>query len=150
MRFRDRDDLTPEEIEFKRAEGVRIMSAYRNIESMLLSDGVLKRLCDGLGKSDRFDPIRTARDDALTRPGLRRAADDLKPAAQAVHHAARRELELPRERLPHGCLEVSWRLKYSNATGVRLVVTTSRYFWRTSPRTSCASCKIRLTKPFAS
>ena len=96
MRFRDRDDLTPEEIEAKRTKGVRVMSAYRNIESMLLSDGVLKRLCDGLGKSDRFNPIRTARDEARTRAGLGHAPDDLKPAAQAVHHTARTELELPR------------------------------------------------------
>ena len=40
IRFRDRDDLTPGEIEVKRAEGVCVMSGYRNIESMLLSDGV--------------------------------------------------------------------------------------------------------------
>ena len=61
LRFRDRDDLTQEEIEDKHAQGVRVMSAYRNIESMLLSDGVLRRFCDTHGKSDCFDAIRTAR-----------------------------------------------------------------------------------------
>ena len=96
IRFRDRDDLTPEEIKVKRAEGVRVMSAYRNIESMLLSDGVLSRLCDSLGMSDRFNEIRTARDNALTRAGVQHATDDLKPAAQAVHQAARAQLKLSR------------------------------------------------------
>jgi len=96
LRFRDRDDLTQEEVEDKRAEGVRVMSAYRNIESMLLSDGVLSRLCDSLGKTDRFDTIRAARDNALGQASGRHAGDDLKPAAQAVHQAARNQLNLPR------------------------------------------------------
>ena len=93
-RFRDRDDLSPEEIEVKRTEGVRVISEYRNLESMLLSDGVLSRLCDSLGKTDRFEAIQTARDNALTRDGDQHAPDDLKPAAQAVHHAARTELKM--------------------------------------------------------
>ena len=92
VRFRDRDDLTPQEIEEKRTQGVRVMSNYRNIESLLLSDGVLRRLCDG--QSDRFDEIRTARDQALTRATGQHAPDDLKPAAQAVHTAARTRLRL--------------------------------------------------------
>ena len=96
IRFRDRDDLTPGEIAVKHAEGVRVMSAYRNIESMLLSDGVLSRLCDHLGKSDCIDAIRTARDNALAQVAAQRANDDLKPAGQAVHQAARAELQLPR------------------------------------------------------
>ena len=96
VRFRDRDDLTPEEVKAKQAEGVRVMSAHRNIESMLLSDGVLSRLCDSLNKSDRFPTIRKARDDALARGAAQRAIDDLKPTAQAVHQAARATLELPR------------------------------------------------------
>ena len=96
VRFRDRDALTPQGIKVKRAEGVCVMSGYRNIESMLLSDGVLSRLCDSLGMSDRFEVIRTVRDNALTCAGVQRTTDDLKPAAQAVHHAARVQLGLPR------------------------------------------------------
>ena len=96
VRFRDRDGLTPEEIEDKRTQGVRVMSEYRNIESMLLSDGVLSRLCNSLGKTDHFDAIRTSRDEALAHAGSQHADDDLKPAAQAVHQAARAILKLPR------------------------------------------------------
>ena len=96
VRFRDRDDLTPEEIEDMRTRGIRVMSAYRNIESMLLSDGVLLKLCHSLGKADHFQAIRAARDRALTRADGERTDDDLKPAAQAVHRAARAELKLAR------------------------------------------------------
>ena len=96
VRFRDRDGMTPAEVKEKAAEGVRVMSAYRNIESMLLSDSVLSKLCDSLGKSDRFDAIRKARDAALACDGGRHASDDLKPAAQAVHQAARTQLRLSR------------------------------------------------------
>ena len=96
VRFRDRDALTAEEINDKRAEGVRVMAAYRNIESMLLSNGVLSKLCDSLGRPECFATIKTARDNALDRPGVQCAIDDLKPAAQAVHQAASTQLDLPR------------------------------------------------------
>ena len=72
------------------------MSAYRNIESVLLSDGVLSRLCESANKSDRFDVIRMARDLVLAKCADQHASDDLRPAAQAVHQAARVELKLPR------------------------------------------------------
>ena len=93
VRFRDRDDLTPKEIKDKRTQGLRVMSHYRNLESMLLSDGVLRRLCDG--QSDHFDEIITARDQALKHATGQHAPDDLKLAAQAVHAAAKTRLGLP-------------------------------------------------------
>ena len=96
VRFRDRDGLTPEEIEDKRRQGIRVMSAHRNLESILLSDGVLSRLCQSLGKVDHFAAIQASRDRALTRADGTRADDDLKPAAQAVHRTARSELQIAR------------------------------------------------------
>ena len=57
---------------------------------------MLSRLCDSRDMSDRFDAIRTARDNALIRADGQHATDDLKPAAQAVHQAAKVQLELPR------------------------------------------------------
>ena len=94
VRFRDRDALTPNEIKDKRAEGVRVMAGYRNIESMLLSDGVLSRLCDSRDMPDRFDAIQTARNNALIRADGQHAPGDLKPAAQAVHQAVKTKLKL--------------------------------------------------------
>ena len=93
-RFRDQDDLTAEEIEDKRANGIRVMSAYRNIESMLLCDGVLSRLCDSHGKSGCLEAIQNARDKALAGAHGHHAPNDLRPAAQAVHQAVKRELQL--------------------------------------------------------
>ena len=104
VRFRDRDALTPGEMVDKHTGDVRVMSGYRNIESMLLSDGVLSRLCDSLGKSDCFDAIRAARDTALPRAGVQHATDDLKPAAQAVHHAARSQLATDTLRRIEACI----------------------------------------------
>lgn len=94
IRFRDKDDLTPQEITVKRAQGVRVMSGFRNIESMLLSDGVLGRLCDSEGKPECFDAIQKAREGALSNLGSIKATNDFKPAAQSVHHAARAQLKL--------------------------------------------------------
>ncbi|MDE2921781.1 MAG: AAA family ATPase [Acidobacteriota bacterium] len=96
VRFRDRDDLTKEEVERKREEGVRILSGYRNLESLLLSDGLLRRLCESVGRPAEFEAIREARDRALGRVTGPHATDDLKPAAQAVHQVARTVLDLPR------------------------------------------------------
>ena len=79
IRFRDRDDLTPKEVETKQAEGIRVMSAYRNVESVLLSDGVLARLCESRNGSDRFDAIRMARDHLLAKCAGQHASDDLRP-----------------------------------------------------------------------
>ena len=96
LRFRDRDDLTPEEVQEKHDAGVRVMSDFRNIESMLLSEGVLKSLCEKHGKSDCFDTIRIARDNALKNTTGSHSSDDLKPAAQAVHQVVKDQLQLRR------------------------------------------------------
>ena len=96
IRLRDRDNLTPEEIDERRKNGVRVLSEYRNLESMLLSDSVLSRLCYSVGGSDCAAAILQARDGALDRPSVQYASDDLKPAAQAVHHAARTILKMSR------------------------------------------------------
>ena len=96
IRFRDRDDLTDEEIDDKRTEDIRILSKYRNIESMLLSDDMLTKLCNKVGKPGCLKKIQDARDKVLATSADKYAADDLKPAAQAVHQAARKELKLTR------------------------------------------------------
>ena len=96
LRFRDRDDLTPEEVQEKCDAGVRVMSNFRNIESMLLSDDVLKILCEKHDKLDCFDTIRIARDNALKNATGIHASDDFKPAAQTVHQVAKDQLQLLR------------------------------------------------------
>ena len=95
IQFRDRDDLLEEEIQAKKSAGIRVMSNYRNIESLLLSDGILFRLCESKNMPDKFSEIQTARNKKLASGANMYAPRDLKPAAQAVHHAAKNELRLP-------------------------------------------------------
>ena len=96
IRFRDRDDSTPQEVEEDNlGVSVRTMSEFRNIESMLLSDAVLARLCESVDQPEHFQKILAARNTALEGNQGRYADDDLKPAAQAVHQAARTRLRLP-------------------------------------------------------
>ncbi len=91
--FRDRDDSTQEEIEERRRQEVpvRTMSEYRNIESLLVSNGVLERLCAKFKRPESYSEIISARNSALD---AHLAGDDFKPAVQAVHHAAKKELEI--------------------------------------------------------
>lgn len=96
VRFRDRDNLTPEEIDDRRRSGVRVLSEFRNLESMLLTDNVLSRLCLSVGMPECAVEMLQARDEALARRGVQSAGDDCKPAVQAVHHAARTILKMPR------------------------------------------------------
>ena len=77
-------------------EGVRVMSEYRNIESMLLSDNMLLRLCNEADKPDRLEAIKAAQDKELATNAGKHAGDDLKPTAQAVHQAIKKELKLTR------------------------------------------------------
>jgi len=93
--FRDRDNSTPEEIEERRERDapVRTMSEYRNIESLLVSDGVLERLCAKFDKPESYSEIISARNSALN---AHLESDDFKPAIQAVHHAAKKKLEIER------------------------------------------------------
>ena len=95
--FRDRDDLTTEQVSAARNRGVRVMSGFRNLESLLLSDGILKKLCENEGAPEVLDQIKNVRAEGLLGNNKEgRASDDFKPAAQAVHNAARRLLKLNR------------------------------------------------------
>lgn len=94
--FRDRDSSTSEEIMEKRGMEVpiRTMSMHRNIESLLLCDGVLMRLCAKVGKPESFDEVRRTRERALENQDGQHASDDFKPVIQAVQSSARTVLNL--------------------------------------------------------
>ena len=97
IRFRDRDDLTPEEVSALSDSGVRVLGEFRNLESLLLSDSILEKLCEKHGRDEKLKEIIVVRDTALVdsvKDG--KPSDDLKPTAQAVHLAAKRLLRLDR------------------------------------------------------
>lgn len=96
LRFRDRDSLTDAEIVENNNNGIRVMTNFRNLESLLLSDEVLKSLCHLHSKSDKFQVIKNARDDFLKKSTGHHPPDDFKPAVQFVHHVVMNELELTR------------------------------------------------------
>ena len=54
IRLRDRDDLTEEQIVEANNEGVRVLSEFRNLESLLLSDEIILKLCENEGKAEAF------------------------------------------------------------------------------------------------
>ena len=94
--LRDRDDMSNLEIERKRTKNIRTLTQYRNLESLLLSNQVLEKLCQYYDSPDKHDDIIKARTTALqNNADEQRPDDDLKPAAQAVHHAAKNLLNLP-------------------------------------------------------
>ena len=95
IRLRDRDELTQRQIVEANRQGIRVLSEFRNLESLLLSDYVLEKLCESYQKRDKFNCIRQRRDVALSR-SIRegKPSDDLKPTAQAVHHAAKELLQI--------------------------------------------------------
>ena len=97
IRFRDRDDLTETEMSEVRRKGIRVLTKFRNLESLLLSDDVLRTFCESHGREEVLDQILEARDKVvsnMTEAG--KPGGDLKPAAQAVHQSARRLLSLDR------------------------------------------------------
>ena len=97
IRFRDRDDLTETEMSEVRRRGIRVLTKFRNLESLLLSDDVLRTFCESHGREEVLDQILEARDKVvsnMTEAG--KPGGDLKPAAQAVHQSARRLLSLDR------------------------------------------------------
>ena len=92
VRLIDRDSSSPDEVaEFIR-EGVRVLS-YRNLESYLFDDEVLRALTDSVGKTDKADDLLAEKQRILNqRTGD--APDDLKPASGDIYNACKSVLEL--------------------------------------------------------
>ena len=86
----DRDKATDGEIERDAEKGIRTLS-LKSIESYLLDDEVLTKLCEKHGKQNKIQDLLTAKTDALnnrTSGGKSKSPDDLKPIAQDIHVAA--------------------------------------------------------------
>jgi predicted ATPase len=85
LRLVDRDDRSDAEIEELRANGVRVLRR-RHIESYLLDDEVLTRLCETKGQPEKVAAVLGIKQDALKDSYERRGnqPDDLKSAAGDV------------------------------------------------------------------
>ena len=94
VRLIDRDDQTDNEIADRAEEGVRVLS-WRNLESYLFNDEVLRALAVSVGKEDKADELLVKKQDIRdARPGDR--ADDLKPASGELYVACKDILKLTR------------------------------------------------------
>ena len=97
VKLRDRDDLTDAQIVEAKSRGTRVLEDFRNLESLLLCDEVILKLCTTKGNAKAFESIREKRNEALAKSVQDGSPnDDLKPTAQAVQHAVKRELKLSR------------------------------------------------------
>ena len=87
----DRDKATCGEIKRNAKKGIRTLSR-KTIESYLLDDEVLTKLCEDYGESAKVNDLLTAKQDALNKFGLK-SSDNLKRIVQEVHGAAQRILK---------------------------------------------------------
>ena len=87
----DQDDATPEDVKRRKKEGIRTLSR-RTIESFLLDDGVLTKLCQDYDKSDKVNDLLAAKQEALDKHNLK-PDDNLKAIVQPIHGAAGKALK---------------------------------------------------------
>ena len=87
----DRDKATEGEIKRNAKKGIRTLSRT-TIESYLLDDEVLTKLCEYHDASDKVSDLLTAKQDALNKSKLK-SSDNLKPIVQHIHGAAQNVLK---------------------------------------------------------
>ena len=87
----DLDDATPQGVKRRKEEGIRTLSR-RTIESFLLDDEVLAKVCEDFSQPDKVNDLLTAKQEALDKHNLK-PDDNLKAIVQTVHGAAQRALK---------------------------------------------------------
>ena len=87
----DRNEATDDEIKRNAEKGIRTLSRT-TLESYLLDDEVLTKLCEDHNASDKVEDLLAAKQEALDSRGLK-ASDNLKPIVQQVHGAAQKALK---------------------------------------------------------
>ena len=90
----DRDDRSPNEIKELEKEGIKVLSR-RHIESYLLSDEIVKKLCIAQGKPEKCDECLRAIDDSLQVSVQRgNPRDDIKSASGEIYLKIKKILQL--------------------------------------------------------
>jgi len=86
----DQDDATPEHVERRKKEGIYTLSR-KTIESFLLDDEVLTKLCKDNDVPNKVHDLLDAKQKALDKNDLK-SDDNLKAIVQPIHGAARKIL----------------------------------------------------------
>ncbi|QUC68185.1 AAA family ATPase [Aristaeella hokkaidonensis] len=92
----DRDDRSEQEIEDLKQKGIRVLRK-RHLEAYLYDDSVIRKLCDKMGKQDKFNACIEAKKTAIKNSVNRgNPEDDIKSAGGEIYNAIKRELNLTR------------------------------------------------------
>lgn len=90
----DRDDRSPQEVADLAKSGIRVLKR-RNLESYVLDDAVIKKLCDKVGKTEEYAACIQEKQQALTDSVSRgNAPDDFKKASGGIYLSLKRRLSL--------------------------------------------------------
>lgn len=90
----DRDDRSSQEISDLAKKGIKVMKE-RNLESYVLDDAVIKKLCESVGKPGEYDECIREKNDALAASiGRGNAPDDYKSARGDIYNALKKRLAL--------------------------------------------------------
>jgi len=94
IRLIDRDDNSPQQIEDFKNTNVRVLS-YRNLETCLFEDEVLRLLASSTGNDDKANELVTKKNEIVS-ANSKATPDDLKPASGEIYNACIRILKLTR------------------------------------------------------
>lgn len=87
----DRDDRSSEEISESEANGVTVLPR-RNLESYLLDDEILEKLCKTLGKIDKLETLLQQKNNLLQQSG--KPVDDFKAVSGQLYVEVKKLLDL--------------------------------------------------------
>ena len=90
----DRDDRSSQEVADLAKAGIKVLKR-RNLESYVLDDAVIKKLCDKVGKTEEYVACIQEKQKALTDSVSRgNAPDDFKKASGGIYISLKRRLSL--------------------------------------------------------
>ena len=92
----DRDNRSDKEVSELMAKGIKVLKE-RNLESYLLDDSVLKKLCESAGKPEEYDECTREKETAMKASiGRGNAPDDYKYARGDIYNSLKQRLQLTR------------------------------------------------------
>lgn len=92
----DRDNRSDKEVSELMAKGIKVLKE-RNLESYLLDDSVLRKLCESVGKPEKYDECIKEKEAAMKASKDRRnAPDDYKSARGDIYNSLKHHLQLTR------------------------------------------------------
>lgn len=92
----DRDDRSPQEVVDLAKADIKVLKR-RNLESYLLDDSVIRKLCESVGKPEEYNECIKEKEAAMNASKDRgNASDDYKSARGDIYNSLKRRLQLTR------------------------------------------------------